>query len=110
MPVVSVIEKVLARAKVDVTAAPPGVAVEVAVIVQVVVFVCTTAIAEIFVNVKSVPLVVDKVAQLICSLPVTVNVIEAELDVAAVLAKVKVGTVVSRTVTVTDKVVVARAV
>ena len=110
MPVVSVIEKVLARAKVDVTAAPPGVAVEVAVIVQVVVFVCTTAIAEIFVNEKSVPLVVDKVAQFIASSPVTVKVIDAEPDVAAVLAKVKVGAVVSRTVTVTDKVVVARAV
>ena len=84
--------------------------VEVAVIVQVVVFVCTTAIAEIFVNVKSVPLVVDKVAQLICSSPATVKVIDAELDVAAVLANVKVGAVASRTVTVTDKVVVARAV
>ena len=105
----SAIENEAAAVKVDVTV-EPGVAVEVAVIVQVVVFVCTTAIAEIFVNVKSVPLVVDKVAQLICSLPVTVNVIEAELDVAAVLAKVKVGAVVSRTVTVTDKVVVARAV
>ena len=105
----SAIENVAAAVKVDVTV-EPAVPVEVAVIVQVVVFVCTTAIAEIFVNVKSVPLVVDKVAQLICSLPVTVNVIEAELDVAAVLAKVKVGAVVSRTVTVTYKVVVARAV
>ena len=56
------------------------------------------------------PLVVDKVAQLICSLPVTVKVIDAELDVAAVLAKVKVGAVVSRAVTYTDRVVVARVV
>ena len=75
MPAVSVIEKVLARAKVDVTAPPPGVAVEVAVIVQVVVFDCATAIAEIFVNVKSVPSVVDKVAQFMASSPVTVKVI-----------------------------------
>ena len=105
----SVIEKEAAAVKVDVTV-EPAVPVEVAVIVQVVVLVCTTAIAEIFVNVKSVPLVVDKVAQLICSLPVTVNVIDAELDVAAVLAKVKVGAVVSRAVTVTDRVVVARVV
>ena len=105
----SAIENVAAAVKVDVTV-EPAVPVEVAVIVQVVVFVCTTAIAEIFVNVKSVPLAVDKVAQLICSLPVTVKVIDAELDVAAVLANVKVGAVVSRTVTVTDKVVVARAV
>ena len=105
----SAIENVAAAVKVDVTV-EPAVPVEVAVIVQVVVFVCTTAIAEIFVNVKSVPFVVDKVAQLICSLPVTVNVIDAELDVAAVLAKVKVGAVVSRAVTVTDRVVVARVV
>jgi len=75
LPAVSAIEKVLARVKVDVTAAPPGVAVEVAVIVQVVVFVCTTEIAEIFVNVKSVPSVVDKVEQLMASSPVTVKVI-----------------------------------
>ena len=75
MPAVSAIEKVLARAKVEVTAAPPGVAVEVAVIVQVVVLVCTIAIAEIFVNVKSVPSVVDKVEQLMASSPVTVKVI-----------------------------------
>ena len=105
----SVIENVAAAVKVDVTV-EPEVPVEVAVTVQVVVLVCTTAIAEIFVNVKSVPLVVDKVAQLICSLPVTVNVIYVELDVAAVLAKVKVGAVVSRAVTVTDRVVVARVV
>ena len=63
----SAIEKVLARAKVEVTAAPPGVAVEVAVIVRVVVVVCKTAIGEIFVIVKSVPSVVDKVAQFMSS-------------------------------------------
>ena len=75
MPAESAIEKVLARAKVEVTAAPPGVAVEVAVIVQVVVFVCTMAIAEMLVNVKSVPSVVDKVEQFMASSPVTVKVI-----------------------------------
>ena len=98
MPAVSVIEKVLARAKVDVTAPPPGVAVEVAVIVQVVVFDCATAIAEIFVNVKSVPSVVDKVAQFMASSPVTVKVIAWVLAVAEARAKVKVGAVVSATV------------
>ena len=105
----SVIENEAAAVKVDVTV-EPEVPVEVAVTVQVVVLVCTTAIAEIFVNVKSVPLVVDKVAQFIASSPVIVKVIDAELDVAAVLAKVKVGGVVSRAVTVTDRVVVARVV
>jgi len=106
---VSVIENEAAAVNVEVIV-EPAVPVEVAVIVQVVVFVCTTAIAEIFVNVKSVPLVVDKVAQFIASSPVIVKVIDAELDVAAVLAKVKVGGVVSRAVTVTDRVVVARVV
>ena len=105
----SVIENEAAAVNVEVIV-EPAVPVEVAVIVQVVVFVCTTAIAEIFVNVKSVPLVVDKVAQFIASSPVIVKVIDAELDVAAVLAKVKVGGVVSRAVTVTDRVVVARVV
>ena len=72
----SVIEKLPARVKVDTTAAPQLTAVEVAVIVQVVVFVCTMpVIAEIFVNVKSVPEAVDKVVQSIASLPVMVKVI-----------------------------------
>ena len=72
----SVIEKLVARVKVDITAAPPFTAVEVAVIVQVVVLVCTMpVIAEIFVNVKSVPDAVDKVVQSIASLPVMVKVI-----------------------------------
>ena len=72
----SVIEKLLARVKVDVTAAPPLVAVEVAVMVQTVELVCTIpVIAEMFVNVKSVPEAVDNVVQSIASLPVTVKVI-----------------------------------
>ena len=70
----SVIENEAAAVKVDVTV-EPAVPVEVAVIVQVVVFVCTTAIAEMLVNVKSVPSVVDKVEQLMASSPVTVKVI-----------------------------------
>ena len=72
----SVIEKLVARFRVDTTAAPPLTAVEVAVIVQVVVLVCTMpVIAEIFVNVKSVPEAVDKVVQSIASLQVMVKVI-----------------------------------
>ncbi len=72
----SVIEKLVARVKVDITAAPPLTAGEVAVIVQVVVFVCTMpVIAEIFVYVKSVPEAVDNVVQSIASLPVMVKVI-----------------------------------
>ena len=53
-----------------------------------------------FEKVKSVPLVVDKVAQLICSLPVTVNVGAPTTAVAAERAKVTVGGVVSVAVTV----------
>ena len=106
----SVIEKLLARVKVDITAAPPLTAVEVAVIVQTVVLVCTMpVIAEIFVNVKSVPDAVDKVVQSIASSPVTVKVIACVLAVAAERAKVKVGAVVS-TVTATDNVVGATVV
>ena len=76
MPAVSVIEKLPARVKVDKTAAPPLTAVEVAVIVRTVELVCTMpVIAEIFVNVKSVPEAVDNVVQSIASLPVMVNVI-----------------------------------
>ena len=66
----------MARVRVDITATPPLTAVEVAVIVQVVVLVCTMpVIAEIFVSVKSVPEAVDKVVQSIASLPVMVKVI-----------------------------------
>ena len=44
-----------------------------------------------FVKVKSVPEVVDNVEQVIASLPVTVNVIVAEVEVAATAANVTVG-------------------
>ena len=42
-------------------------------------------------NVKSVPEVVDSVVQLMSSLPVTVNEMAVEVDVAADAAKVTVG-------------------
>ncbi len=49
-----------------------------------------------FVKVKSVPEVVDNVEHVIASLPVTVNVIVAEVEVAATAANVTVvGAVVS---------------
>ena len=44
-----------------------------------------------FVYVKSVPEVVDRVAQLMSSLPVTVNEMAVEVDVAADAANVTVG-------------------
>ena len=85
---------------VEVTATPSAKAVEVAVIVQTVVEVCTMpVIAEIFVKVKSVPEAVDKVEQVMSSLPVTVNVIVADVEVALDAAKVTVGAVVSAIVT-----------
>ena len=53
-----------------------------------------------FVKVKSVPDAVDNVEHVIASLPVTVNVIVAEVEVAATAANVTVGAVVSALVTV----------
>ncbi len=53
-----------------------------------------------FVKVKSVPEVVDNVEHVIASLPVTVNVIVADVEVASVAANVTVGAVVSVLVTV----------
>ena len=53
-----------------------------------------------FVKVKSVPEVVDNVEHVIASLPVTVNVIVADVEVAATAANVTVGAVVSAIVTV----------
>ena len=53
-----------------------------------------------FVKVKSVPEVVDNVEQVIASLPVTVNVIVADVEVASDAANVTVGAVVSVLVTV----------
>ena len=99
LPAVSVIENDAAAVKVEVTAPPPAVAVDVAVIVHTVDEVCAIpVIDEMPVKVKSVPDVVDKVEQSIASLPVTVKVIVAEDEVAADLAKVTVGAVVSITI------------
>ena len=93
---VSVIENEPAAVKLELTVPPPAVAVDVAVIVHVVALVCTMpVIAEIFVKVKSVPEVVDKVEQVMFSLPVTVNVIVADVEVAAERNRVTVGAVVS---------------
>lgn len=50
-----------------------------------------------FVKVKSVPEVVESVEQVMSSLPVTVNVIVADVDVAADAANVTVGAVASMT-------------
>ena len=92
----SVIENEPAAVRLELTVAPPAVAVDVAVIVQTVVEVCTMpVIAEMFVKVKSVPEVVDKVEQVMFSLPVTVNVIVADVEVAAERKRVTVGAVVS---------------
>ena len=100
VPAVSVIPNVPAAVKLELTVPPPAVAVEVAVIVQTVAEVCTMpVIAEIFVKVKSVPEAVDKVVQVMSSLPVTVNVIVADVEVALDAAKVTVGAVVSAIVT-----------
>ena len=55
-----------------------------------------------FVKVKSVPEVVDNVEHVIASLPVTVKVIVADVEVAADAANVTVGAVVSAIVTVVD--------
>ena len=55
-----------------------------------------------FVKVKSVPDSVDNVEHVIASLPVTVNVIVADVEVAAEAANVTVGAVVSVLVTVVD--------
>lgn len=97
LPAMSVIENPGETAEsVEVTATPLAKAVEVAVIVQTVDDVCTMpVIAEMFVRVKSVPAVVESVEQVMSSLPVTVNVIVADVEVASVAAKVTVGAVVS---------------
>ena len=100
LPAVSVAENEVARVSVEVTAAPPNVAVEVAVIVQTLADVCAIpVIAEMPVYVKSSPLVVESVEQLIESPPaaVTVKVIVADPLVAAEAARVRVGAVVSKT-------------
>ena len=57
-------------------------------------------IVEMFVKAKSVPDAVDNVEHVIASLPVTVKLIDADDDVAAVRANVTVGAVVSGNVDV----------
>jgi len=100
LPAVSVIPNVPAAVKLELTVPPPAVAVDVAVMVQTVVEVCTMpVIAEILLKVKSVPEVVDKVEQVMSSLPVTVKVIVPEVEVDAERARVTVGAVVSAIVT-----------
>lgn len=95
-PAVSATEKLAARVNVEFRAPPPAVAVEVAVMVQTVDDVWTIDVmAEMFVKVKSVPLLDESVAQLMGSLPVSVNVIVAEFDVAEDAASVNVGGVLS---------------
>ena len=99
LPAVSVIPNVPAAVKLELTVPPPAVAVEVAVMVQTVAEVCTMpVIAEMFVKVKSVPELVDKVEHVIFSLPVTVKVIVAEVEVEAERSRVTVGAVVSAAV------------
>jgi hypothetical protein len=96
LPAVSVIENDAAAVSVEVTAAPPAVAVDVAVTVHTVDEVwAIPVIAEIPVKSKSVPVVVDKVEHVTSSVPVTVKVMVADDDVAADLANVTVGAVVS---------------
>ena len=95
-PAVSVIENVLARVIVLVTAAPPFVAVDVAVMVHTCADVCTIPVIALTpVSVKSVPATVDNVVQVMGSSPVTVNVMVPLVDVEALAAKVTVGAVVS---------------
>ena len=94
-PAVSATEKLELRVRVDVRGVP-GVAVDVAVMVQTFAVVWTIdVIAEIFENVKSCKFEDDTVVQLIGSLPVKVKVIVAEVDVAADAARVRVGGVLS---------------
>lgn len=96
LPAVSATENVVARVNLDVTAAPPLVAVEVAVIVQTLALVWTIPVNALMpVKVKSVPATVDNVAQFIGSSAVTVKVMVPLVDVAAEAASVTVGGVVS---------------
>lgn len=88
-----------AAVSVEVTAPPPAVAVEVAVIVQRVFEVwAIDEIAEMpAVRVKSVPAVVESEVQSSCSLPVTVNVIVDDEAVVEAARVAVVGTVASMT-------------
>lgn len=97
MPAVSDTEKLVFRVRVDVRGVPTT-AVDVAVMVHVVEFVCTMpVIAEMLVNVKSTPLELDTVVQSIASLPVRVKSMLVDDEVAVAAASVRVGGVVSTT-------------
>ena len=113
MPAVSETENepAPAVAKLEVTAPPPSVAVDVAVIVQTVGDVCTIpVIEEMLVKSKSVPFTVERVEQAIASLPVSVKVIVPDALFAAEAARVTVGAVVSIvTLTAVDAVEVLKA-
>ena len=88
----SAIENVPAAVNSETFAPPPAVAVDVALMVHTFAEVCTMEVmAEMFVYVKSVPEAVDRVAQLMSSLPVMVNEMAVEVDVAADAASVTVG-------------------
>ena len=96
LPAVSVIENDPAAVNVDTVAPPPGIADDVAFTVHTVDDVCAIeSIDEMFVNVKSVPAVVDNVEHVIASLPVTVKLIDSDDDVALTTANVTVGAVIS---------------
>lgn len=100
-PAESVIEKPAAAVNVDTVAPPPAVADDVTFTVHTVDDVCTIeSIVEMFVNVKSVPTLVDNVEHVTASLPVTVKLIDTDVDVAAEAANVTVGAVVSRVIVV----------
>jgi hypothetical protein len=96
LPAVSVTENVPAAVSVEVTAPPPALAVDVTFTVHTVALVCTMdEIAEIpAVSTKSVPVnavaVVDNVAQSRPSLPVTVKLMDSDVEVAPERAKVTV--------------------
>ena len=96
LPAVSVIENDAAAVSVEVTAAPPVTAVDIAVTVHTVDEVWVMSVmAEIPDRSKSVPAVDDSDAQEIVSLPVTVNVMVVDDDVAADAANVTAGAVAS---------------
>jgi hypothetical protein len=94
LPAVSATLNDVARVSVEVTAPLPAVAVDVALTVHTVDDVCTTdEIKEIPVRSKSIPAVVETVAQSIASLPVIVKLIAATAEVNAEAASVRVGAV-----------------
>ena len=107
----SLTANVVAAVKIEARATvPPRSAVDCAEIVQTVVELCVIELmSDIRVNVKSTLFSYDKVAQLIASLPVTVNRIVDELELPALRAKVTVGAVRSAATVVVVAVVVVGA-